>query len=290
MKNTFLKLSIISGFSLFLSACQNAPTLPHSFTLKEMVQKKSSQGLIKTLDFSTILATAYQTPLKSIILSKPTDSTERYFSQLQNSLLTENKLALMHPILPYKNEQGEERYLVVIETVQYSDGYISSCRACSSQVDLLVYKKQGSQYRLLNMVKNQDRIPSSNGHLILDFRKQLQQNFQSFGQNIMGSYVKATFSGAGGQEESLWYALLLPESGQLQMLDIGHAGGSTTSYYADRPELASTVTSIIKVKPNQSKYYPLEVIYTNIDEPQKPYKSIFTYVEEKQEYIEKSIQ
>ena len=287
MQNICSKISVIAFICGVMTACAHVPILNTETLVSKSAERFSKKNNVLNLD--TVLATAYQRTKQPVVLAPATDSSEQYFHQFPNTLLEPNVLAFLHPIIEYNNTQGEQRYLVIMETVKYYDGYVSSCRACSSQVDILVYKKQGNQFVLTGLAKNQEDIPSSNGHLMLDFQKQFKENVQTFGANMMGSYVYATFTGAGGQEESLWYGILLPENAQPQAVQIGHAGGSTASFYADRPEMASTVTSTLKVIPNQSVYFPIEVTYIDVDQPKNPYKSIFQYQSSQRAYVEKKI-
>lgn len=287
MQNIGFKISVLAFISGVMTACAHVPILNTNNSVVKSVEIFSKKHNV--LDLDTVLETAYQRNKQPVVLAPATDSSEQYFHQFPNTLLESNVLAFMHPVITYTNVQGEFRYLVIMETAKYYDGYISSCRACSSQVDILVYKKQGNQFVLTGLAKNQEDIPSSNGHLMLDFQKQFKENVQKFGANMMGSYVYATFTGAGGQEESLWYGILLPDNAQPQAVQIGHAGGSTASFYADRPEMASTVTSTLKVIQNQSVYFPIEVTYIDENQPKKPYKSIFQYETSQQVYVEKKV-
>ncbi|MDQ9009739.1 hypothetical protein RFI36_08055 [Acinetobacter gerneri] len=245
----------------------------------------STQNKTITLNQDTILKTAYpKTQTEAMAYQEPKELDD-YFKNLPPIQLEKDVLGFIHPAIQFNNAQGEERYLVIVEKVNIYDGYIQACRACSSTADLLLYKIQNGQFVLINSAKNQDQIPSADGHFTLKLKEQLNKNLQAFGKNMMGSYVKATFSGSGGHEESHWYAVLLPDTGKIQAIEIGYAGGSTSSYFADRPHLASSTSSTLKIIANGADYYPIEVTYTDKGN-KKPYKSKFTYNAKKSEYVE----
>ncbi|MBJ8450622.1 hypothetical protein ACDX34_03655 [Acinetobacter bereziniae] len=260
-----------------------------SYALSPLKQSQRSSLLTNNVDKNTILETAYPHTLSTAMAYIEPQKLDDYFKKLDSEYLAENVLGFIHPTIQFKNIQGEERYLVIVEKVGIYDGFIQGCRACSSTADFLLYKKQNNKFVLINSVKDQDQIPSANGHFSFNFISDLQKNLQPFGIDKMGSYTKATFTGAGGQEDSLWFAVLLPDVGKIQAVEIGSAGGSTESFYADRPEFSSSISSTLKILPNNSKYYPIEVTYTEKGKEKKPYKSIFNYSTQKAEYIEKKV-
>ncbi len=241
-----------------------------------------------SVNTDTILRTAYPKTLTKAMAYQEPKELDDYFKNLPPIQLEKDVLGFIHPTIQFNNAQGEERYLVIIEKVNIYDGYVQGCRACSSTADLLLYKIQNGQFVLINSAKNQDQIPSADGHFTLKLKEQLNKNLQAFGKNMMGSYAKATFSGSGGHEESHWYAVLLPDTGKIQAIEVGYAGGSNSSYFADRPHLASSTSSTLKVIANGADYYPIEVTYTDKGN-KKPYKSKFTYNAKKSEYVETKV-
>lgn len=303
-------LAVIITTSLFVTACQNInPLLENAknivFTNQNSVtsnhQKAINHPAATTvvnganatdqkniaLDVDTIIKTAYpQTLTTAMAYVEP--QLEDYFQAYPQRQLAENTLGFIHPSIEYKNSQGEVRYLVIVEKVQMYDGYIQSCRACSSTMDILIYKKQGQSFTLINSGRDQTEIPTGNGHLKIGYMQELKQNLQAFGQNLMGSYQQSSSTGAGGQESSSWYAVLLPETGKIQAVYLESAGGSTANYYADE-DLGSSTTSTLKVITNQSKYYPIEITYIDNGDKNNPYKSRLNYVESKQAYVEQKI-
>lgn len=295
MKNNLARFSLFIASSVLLSACNmQMPSSLNPLSMPSLslpgLGKSTASAQIPSLDFKNIVASVYQVEFSTAKLAAAENSSEDYFHRLPQAQLKDNQLAFMHPVIRYQNINAETRYLVMIEKVKFYDGYIQSCRACQSTADFLIYQKQGKGYRLLNAAMDQDAIPSSNGHLLLDFQQQLQANWQPFGQNAIGSAVKAEFSGAGGQRESAWYALMLPDQGQAKMRYVGHAGSDSQSYYADRPELANTVTSSLKVIANGSDNYPLEVTYIDANRPNKPTRQRFQYNAVQDEYMQQTQQ
>lgn len=251
-------------------------------------KETSAEKQTISVNKDTILRTAYPKSLTKAMAYQEPKHLDDYFKNLPQIQLEKDVLGFIHSTIRFNNTQGEERYLVIVEKVNIYDGYIQGCRACSSTADLLLYKIQNGQFALINSAKDQDQIPSADGHFTLNFKEQLNKNLQAFGKNMMGSYVKASFSGSGGHEESHWYAVLLPDTGKIQAIEVGYAGGSTSSYFADRPHLASSISSTLKVIANGADYYPIEVTYTDKGN-KKPYKSKFTYNAKKSEYVETKV-
>lgn len=276
-----IKLSVVLTAILLLSG------LNPSYALSPIQKQSSATSIL--INKNTILETAYPYTLSNAMAYIEPQELDDYFKKLPSEQLDTNVLGFIHPTIQFKNIQGEERYLVIVEKVGISDGYIQGCRACSSTADFLLYKKKNDQFILINSAKDQTQIPSANGHFSFNFQGDLQNNIQPFGIDKMGSYSKASFTGAGGQEVSMWFALLLPDVGKIQALEIGSAGGSTAGFYAGRPQRASSTSSKLKVVVNNSKYYPIEVTYTDKGKENKPYKSIFNYNTQKAEYVEKTV-
>lgn len=280
MKKQYLLSTIICVNTGLIIGCQTV--LPYIDTAKPTTALKTSSG---TLSVNTIVQMVYPKILNEP-LAHVTPVLNDYFKSYPYQQFEPNILGFFHPSIEYKNPQGETRYLVIVEKVKINNGYIQDCRACSSTVDLFIFKKQDNHFQLVNSALNQKDIPTADGHLYFSFKHDLQKNLRPFGKNMIGSYTLATFTGAGGQEISTWYAVLLPEAGRVQVLEIGSAGNDTSSYYADRPEFASIVTSTLRVVNNQNTYYPVEVTYINQDQSKKPYKSLFMYDQAKHLYVE----
>ncbi|MCU4580740.1 hypothetical protein KTJ32_07010 [Acinetobacter gyllenbergii] len=281
MPKSYQILMVFSILSM-MTACQNINPLLDTIAAP-LKQYSEAQ-----LDQKLILKTAYKNEKPSDHFKLDKSKIDDYFATYPYVLLEPTVLGFIHPTVEYKNTQGENRYLVIIEKVNFHDGYIAGCRACSSMVDVLIYKKQNRTFELVNAAFNQDEVPSADGHLRSDFMAQLKANLQPFGRTMMGSHVLASFTGAGGQETSNWYGILLPDLGDVQILNLAHASGSTASYYADA-DLASTTTSKLKLIVDQSKYYPVEITYIQQGKTSKSEKSIFKYVESQHAYVETQI-
>lgn len=51
-------------------------------------------------------------------------------------------VALMHPVIEYKNQDGQKRYLVAIEKPSFDeDGNLVACHVCDAPVDSHVFKE-----------------------------------------------------------------------------------------------------------------------------------------------------
>ncbi len=289
MKNQIAFAIIITAVSLTMAACETAAPIIN--TAKNTVDN-AKNTLTKTLasaglDADTVTKAAY--PAYKAPVQAPAVKLSNYFTSLPYKQLSSDELAFFHPAIEYKNMLGQQRYLVIVEKVNFYDGYILGCRACTSTADLFLFKKQGGYFQLINTAYGQTEMPGSDGHMRESFMLDLKKNLQPFGSSVMGSYSLATYSGAGGQENSMWYAVLLPDTGKMQFLEIGTAGGSTASYYAGKPQFAYTQTSTLKVINNQKTYFPLEVTYTDDVQPKKITQSMFIYDSSQQLYQERKL-
>ncbi|SDC66187.1 hypothetical protein SAMN05421749_10987 [Acinetobacter marinus] len=285
-KTSINKLCTIIFSSVLMTACMSVSPESREHLKANHVQ----QTEITTLDHTTILKTAYpRTQTEAIAYVEPND-LDPYFKTLSAHQLTPDVLGFIHPTITYNNPQGELRYLIIVEKVQINNGYISSCRACQNTADFLIYKHEAGQYQLVNSALDQTQVPSANGHLQYQYASDLQKNLQPFGKNMMGSYVLSSYSGAGGDESSIWFAVHLPDEGKVQAVEIGAAGRDTSSFYADRPALATSIYSTLKLIDNQSTYYPIEVIYYHSDQSTSSplQRTQFIYDQQKQGYVEHS--
>lgn len=238
------------------------PIVAMAKPVQALVYEKTAVN-VKSLDFDEILNRVYQTkPLAVPAALQEISKAPKAIIQARSEEQREYLLSML-PVVTYQNTAGETRYLVVVQKNNYYDGQIMSCRACSPNADMFIFKQIDKRYYLVSATFDMGDLPGGNGELKLDLT-QVNKNMQPFGKELTGSYFEAEFSGAGGQRSSGWYGLLLREQEQIQLVFIGDAGGDTSSFYADRPEMAWTTTSTLKVMPNGAAYYPIQVTYRGI--------------------------
>ena len=248
-------------FAMLMSVSVH-PTGTMAKTVQALVYEKTAVN-VKSLSFEEILSRVYQTQPKTVPVElQQISKAPKAIIQARGAEQREYLLSML-PVVTYKNTAGEIRYLVVMQKNNYYDGQIMSCRACSANADMFIFKQIDGRYYLVSATFDMEDLPGGNGELKLDLA-QVNKNMQPFGQTLMGSYFEAEFSGAGGQRSSAWYGLLLREGDPIQLVFIGDAGGDTSSYYADRPEMAWITTSTLKVLPNAAAYYPIQVSYRGV--------------------------
>ncbi|MDQ8934865.1 hypothetical protein [Acinetobacter rudis] len=275
-------------FSIIMMAVCLAPTSSMAKPNEALVYEKSSVN-VSSLNMEQILSRIYQTQALAVPEElEHISSAPKAIIQVRGTEKEQYLLSLL-PVVSYKNTAGELRYLLVMQKNKYYDGQIMSCRACSADADMFIFKQIDGRYYLVNSKFNMTDLPGGDGELKLDL-EQVSKNIQAFGPELTGSYFEAEFSGAGGQSSSGWYALLLAEQTPIQWVFIGDAGGDTSSFYADRPEMAWTTTSTLKVIPNKSTYYPIQVRYKGVGAQLKKaeisYKT-FEFDRKTSSYIEK---
>ncbi|WP_228273092.1 hypothetical protein [Acinetobacter radioresistens] len=155
MKKQYLLSAIICVNTGLIIGCQTV--LPYIDTAKPTTTLKTSSG---TLSVNTIVQMVYPKILNEP-LAHVTPVLNDYFKSYPYQQLEPNILGFFHPSIEYKNPQGETRYLVIIEKVKINNGYIQDCRACSSTVDLFIFKKTGQPFPVSQFSFKSERYPYS---------------------------------------------------------------------------------------------------------------------------------
>lgn len=189
----------------------------------------------------------------------------------------ENTLAIMHPVLTYKNNTGENRHLVVVEKVTLDeDGSILSCTECSGQAEVFLFKQTpAGKYALVSRSHPDVKFKGDSGHMSLNLTS-LATNIVPLGSNRMGSIIKESFC-EEGTCYGYWQAFILSEDDYIQMVDISDASGDNSGIYQKDSPLSYAYDSTIKIINNNSNYYPIEIHYKGdkpMDEDESSIKNL----------------
>lgn len=206
----------------------------------------------------------------------------------------ETTVAFMHPVINYRNKDGEARFLVIIEKVQVMDnGNVVSCHACVGSADLYSFKKlQNGQYQVVSRNRPDQTYDGSYGHVNLD-REEILNNMQPIGKNLIGTFYKSGYSNMG-ESSSSWNVIHLPDDDFIGIYDVAEASGDNGGSHEEDSPLHFSFDSTIAVIDNGEKYFPIQVSYTgekyNADytaiEPNTE-KLILNYDSQKKEYPSK---
>lgn len=185
----------------------------------------------------------------------------------------ETTVALMHPILEYKNNNNESRYLVMIEKIKVmDDGTVVTCHACAGEADLFSFKKLSSdQYQLVSRSKKDTEFSGIWGRVGLDL-KEISENIQPLGKNLVGSIFKNGYTSTG-TTEMWWEALHLPENNFIDGYGIADAGADNGGSYDEDSPLYYSYDGLLEVIKNGGDYFPIKITYVG-EKPTEDYEHI----------------
>lgn len=257
MKKPLLALYSALAFGLSaLSICQPAWS---SFSTQEMTKVR-----VDSLDFKHIMRALYAGKMTQYYVDDD-DLTAYPHIGLTENFDDNRTLALMHPVLTYKNHQGQTRHLVVIEKVAINDdGGLIGGHVNHAKADLYIFKPVAGGYQLVSKSDKDDDFTGSWGRLNLDLET-LAKNMQPLGKNLTGSLIDNGYCSTGSCE-IWWEALLLPENDHVRMVQVAEAGGSNAGMYEEDSPLFYGFDSTFKVVNDGSAYYPITIHYTG-DKP-----------------------
>lgn len=181
-------------------------------------------------------------------------------------------LALMHPVISFDNQNGQKRYLLMIEKVALNDeGMHLSGHAGSAKADLYLFKKTNQGYELISRNAKDEEMAGSWGRVHLDLND-IKSSIEPFGKGLMGAMFTSGYCSTGVCESS-WHALMLPEHGDIKTVFVADAGSNNEGMYEETHPLYYNYESTYKVMPNGSAYYPIQIHYTG-EKPDDDYERI----------------
>ena len=185
----------------------------------------------------------------------------------------ERTVALMRPVIPYKNVAGEPRYLVIIEKVQVKDGSLVSCHACTATADIYSFKKlNNGLFQLVSRTPKKVEPTGVSGRIMLD-EKSIKNTMQPLGKEITGSVLK-NGSFYHGIFVQWWDVLQLPENDFINLYGLGDAGMENGVYDEDSPlYYAYEGTFKVLSENTNTMYYPIMLTYKG-EKPTEDYERI----------------
>lgn len=248
MKKMLLSLALSLGV---LSATPVIAATP-AFSASQMSQVK-----IKDLSFKEVMRQFYNGQMFDIHVDYMEDTP--YIGLGKYDDTGRATIALMRPVIQYKNTAGEDRYLIIIEKTQVSDGEIDSCHICKATADLYSFKKlKNGLFQLVSQTPKNVEESGSNGNAGL-YAEDIKSGLQLLGKNLVGSVFTNFYMGQGARDD-WWKALHLPENDFINVYYVGDAGSSNESYDEDSP-LYYGYEGILKVLPDNTTYYPIMLTY-----------------------------
>ena len=249
---------LLFSLALSLGVLSAAPVMgaAPSFSINQMAQVK-----IRDLSFKEIMRQFYNDQMVSFsidgedIESMPNVGLGKVDSD------GERTVAVMHPVIDYKNTAGEPRYLVIIEKVQAYENTsrLVSCHACTATADLYSFKKlNNGLFQLVSRTPKNVKPLGVNGRVMLD-EKKVKDNMQPLGKNLTGTVIK-NGSFYHGIFVQWWDVVHLPENDFINTYDLGDAGMDNGVHDEDSP-LYYGYEGNYKVMSDSSSYYPIMLSY-----------------------------
>lgn len=260
---------ILLSVAISLSVLSTAPAMAATptFSASQMAQVK-----IKDLSFKEVMRQFYSGRMgQQFVDNEDIESMPNIGLDSVDSD-GERTVAVMHPVMMYKNTAGEPRYLVTIEKVQVNNGALVQCHACDATADLYSFKKlSNGQFQLVSRTPKNVEFSTSWGRVGL-YAEDIKEGLQPLGKNLMGSIFMNGYTSTG-TTDSWWDVLHLPENAFIDVYTLGDAGSSNAGNYEEDSPLYYDYDVTFKVLPDATTYYPIKLTFKG-DKPTEDYERI----------------
>ncbi|MGB2082505.1 MAG: hypothetical protein ACPHVJ_06075 [Psychrobacter sp.] len=268
MKRLLLSVAIGLGSLTATSAMAVTP----AFSAQKVAQVK-----LQDLSFKQVMRQFYGRHLKqSYISDEYIDSIpkEGAIEVYRSEDKEDTDLAVMHPVIQYKNARNEQRYLVVIEKFMVfrdrdpsSPSWMADSKVSSTatKADLYSFKKlSDGQFQLVS--KSLESIHYSGRPYRVNLQDaNIPKGLQLLGNNLIGVIYETTQMRQGSTDS--WLSVLhLPEDDFIGAYLLGDGGADNEGLFGgtsdedvipeDSP-LYYNYDATVTVIPDGSKYYPI---------------------------------
>ncbi len=261
MKKLLLSLALSLGV---LSANSVIAAIP-AFSASQMAQVK-----LKDLSFKEVMRQFYNGQMFDIHVDDMEDTPYIGLGKYDDS--GRATIALMRPVIHYKNTAGEDRYLIIIEKTHVFNGRIDSCHTCKPIADLYSFKKLNNGWFQLVSQTPKSVKPSNSNERVGLHAGDIQDGLQPLGKNLMGSIFMNSYT-TTGRTDSWWDVLHLPENEFIDLYPLGDAGTSNAGIYEEDSPLYYDYNVDFKVLPESATYYPIRLTHKG-DNPTGDYDRI----------------
>lgn len=259
-------LSLLLGHTVFF-------TIPHAIAQTPFSMTKMAQTQVSELSFKEVMRAFYSGQMHRAFLDDEDLEKMPHIALGQADKDGYTTVAVMHPVMTYKNNASENRYLIMIEKIQVGDqGWVITCHACAGTADLYSFKKlSNNQFQLVSRsLKNAD-FSGSWGRVGLDL-EEISKNIRPLGRRLVGSVFQNGYTSTG-TTETWWEALHLPENDYIQAFGIADAGSDNTGNYDEDSPLNYSYTGELDVVNNGADYFPIKITYSG-EKPSDDYDHI----------------
>ena len=264
MKKLLISL-IISSSTLFAVPMAVANT---KFSVTEMAKVK-----LDTLSFKEIMRQFYSGQMTRGYIDDEDISKMPHVALGQADKDEYTTVALMHPMIEYKNNAYETRYLIMIEKIKVgNEGGVVTCHACTGEADLFSFKQlKSGQYQLVSRSAKDAEFSGSWGRVGLDL-EEIVKNMQPLGKNLVGSIFTNGYTSTG-TTETWWEALHFPENDFINGYSVADAGADNGGSYDEDSPLYYSYEGHLNVVENGDEYFPMKVTYSG-EKPSEDYERI----------------
>ena len=266
MKKLLFSLAISLGILSATPAMAAAP----AFSSSQMAHIK-----IKDLSFKEVMRQFYSGEMTSFFINDETIEAVPHVGLGKADSDGERTVALMNPVIEYKNNLGEARYLVIIEKVKVDSntGSLVSCHACKATADIYSFKKlNNGLFQLVSRTPRKVEPTGVSGRIMLE-EKSIKNTMQPLGEEITGSVLK-NGSFYHGIFVQWWDVLQLPENDFINLYALGDAGMENGVYDEDSPlYYAYEGTFKVLSENTNTMYYPIMLTYKG-EKPTDDYERI----------------
>ena len=233
---------------------------------------KMSQVQVPELNFKEVMRTFYSGQMSRAFLDDEDLEKMPHVALGQPDKEGYSTVAIMHPIMSYKNNASENRYLIMIEKIQVGDGSVVTCHACAGTADLYSFKKlPNGQFQLVSRSAKDADFSGSWGRVGLDL-EEISKNIQPLGKNLVGSVFQNGYTSTG-TTETWWETLHLSENDYIQAFGVADAGADNSGSYDEDSPLSYSYEGELQVIKNDAEFFPIKVTYSG-EKPSDDYEKI----------------
>lgn len=258
MKPVFLSvcLALSSLMLITTPAAAKSPT-------KQFSSSQMAKTTIDSLEFKDVMRGLYAGKMTQVYVEDEELLKYPHIGLIDKSEDGYELLALMHPVISYQNQQGETRYLILIEKAPISEGNrLSGAFAESAPAELFIFKPLvNGQFQLVSRSKSELSFGGSYSQLGLDI-EELKEYIRPLGREQMGAVFEVGVA-HGGTFFSSWFGILLSENDYIKTVTIADATGMDPGGDGEMTSpLSYDFSSTFEVIEDGSEYYPIKVYYT----------------------------
>ena len=261
MKKLLLSLALSLGALAATPVMAAAPAFPTS---------QMSQVKIKDLSFNQLMNAFYKGQTREVKVNIPEIANMPHIG-LDLEEDGTRRVAILHPVVTYRNSSDDLRYLVLIEKVRVTSdqGRLIACERCYPAIDLYSFKRLNEGgYQLVSRTAPQEPIYSGYWGRVHPAIANIKNDIQPLGKNLVGSIYSNYLSVKGSSSITtvkFWEALFLSEKDYISTHHVANAGNSIKGEDGMIGGAEHNYEISYKVIPQDTKYYPIRLTSRSLE-------------------------